>query len=63
MAWYAVTITETLERVVDIEADDRGQAVDLVEKMYDNEEVVLDAHDWIATEIGVAAELRWRDAE
>lgn len=46
MPRYAVTITETLERVVRITADSWLEAEQMVEEQYDKQEVVLDAGDF-----------------
>ena len=53
MKTYAVVITETLQRIITINADNEGDALDKVQEMYDNEEIVLDSSDYQDTEIEV----------
>lgn len=50
---YMVEITETLSRVVVIDADDGDDAVDIVERAYSNEDIVLDAEDFKDVEISI----------
>lgn len=45
MSKYAVRITETLEREVEIEADNDLDALFKVRELYDDEKIVLDADD------------------
>ena len=47
---YQVEITETLQRIVTVEAEDELSAVLTVEQLYKNEEIVLDSSDYIDTE-------------
>ena len=46
MAKFKVEITETLRRVVEVEAANICEAADIVEDMWKNSEVVLDADDF-----------------
>lgn len=48
---YKVTVTETLQRSVTITADNELDAVQKVQDMYDNEEIVLDYRDYTDTNI------------
>ena len=50
---FTVEITETLQRQVEVEAEDEFEAEDIVREMYRNEEIVLDAEDYIDTEFEV----------
>lgn len=43
---FSVKVTETLERIVKVDAQDANEAVALVEDMYRNEEIVLDYNDF-----------------
>lgn len=45
MKIYNVEIIENLSRVVEVEADNYDTAKDIVQKKYDNEEIVLDWND------------------
>ena len=42
---------ETLEKVIEVEAPSREEAVQEVEKLYNNEEIVLGAEDFTIAEI------------
>ena len=53
MKTYNIEITETLQRTITINADNEGEALDKVQEMYDNEEIVLDWGDYQDTEIEV----------
>ena len=54
MKTYRVVVTETLQRTVYIDAKSAEEALDKVQEMYDNEEIVLDWGDYQDTEIEVA---------
>ena len=43
---YTIEITETLKKTVTIQAETASDAYDLVENMYNNEEIVLDSTDY-----------------
>ena len=51
MASYYVTVKETLARIVTVEADSPDAAEAIVQKMYDNSEIVLSADDFDGVEI------------
>lgn len=53
MKKFTVEITETLQRQVEVEAEDDNEAISKVEEMYRNEEVVLDSGDYIDTEFNL----------
>ena len=44
---YKICITETLARTISVLADNSCEALEKVEKMYDDEDIVLDADDFI----------------
>ncbi len=50
MKKYKVTITETLERAVEVEAEDYEDAIDSVESEYHSGNIVLYAEDYTGTE-------------
>ena len=50
---YKIEITETLSRIVDIEADSEEGALEKVRQAYKREEIVLNADDYLDTEIEV----------
>lgn len=53
MKKFTVEITETLQRQIEVEAVDENEAISKVEKMYRDEEVVLDSGDYIDTEFNI----------
>ena len=46
---YEIEIEEALQRVVKVKAFNLSEAIDKVKDKYDNEEIVLDASDYIDT--------------
>lgn len=53
MKKYNVEIEETLSKIISIESETKEEAISKVEEMYDNEEIVLTADDYIDTEFNV----------
>ena len=53
MKKYKVTITETLERVVEVEAEDYEEAVDIIGDEYRNGEIILCSDDYTGTDFNV----------
>lgn len=51
MKRYQVRITETLERVVEVDAEDWADAKAKVKHWYDTEDIVLDSNDFQGVEI------------
>lgn len=49
MPKFKVIITETLERVVEVTAPDETRAMEIVFDQYSEQEIVLDADDYIDT--------------
>lgn len=43
---YNVTITETLQRTIFVEADNEQEALNMVQDDYDNDNIVLDYSDF-----------------
>lgn len=50
MKKYRIEVEETLERVVEVEANSVDEAIDKVHEMYKNEEIVLDENDFMDVE-------------
>lgn len=48
-----VEITEILQRTVEVDAEDLKDAINKVEELYKNEEIILDYSDYISTEFNV----------
>ncbi len=44
---FTVTVTETLQREVSVNANSLEEARDIVELMYNNSEIILDAEDLV----------------
>ena len=57
MKKYTIEITETLTRIVSIEADTEYEAERIVREKYKNCEIVLDADDFVDYEIHVCEEV------
>ena len=53
MKTYRVVVTETLQRIVYIDAKSAKEAKDVAEERYRNEEIVLDSSDYQDTKIEV----------
>ena len=53
MTKYRIEVTEVLSRIVETEAENEDEAVEMVRQMYRNCELVLDASDYVETEIRV----------
>lgn len=53
MMKYRIEITETLSRTVDVEAENEEVALEKVRQMYRNSAIILDASDYLETEISV----------
>ncbi|MBO6287035.1 MAG: DpnD/PcfM family protein [Prevotella sp.] len=51
MKKFRIEITEVLSRIVEIEAENEDDAVETVWQMYRNCDVILDASDYVETEI------------
>ena len=56
MKEFDVTITETLEKNVKVEAESRQEAEDAVKKAYYNSEYVLDAENFTGVQFATQAE-------
>ena len=54
MKTYKVVVTETLQRIVYVDAKSAEEAKDKAEERYRNEEIVLDWGDYQDTKIEVA---------
>ena len=51
-----IEITETLQRIIEVEATSAEDALDIIIKKYKNSEIILDADDYIDTEFNVLSE-------
>ncbi len=57
MKKYRVTIIETLKRNIIVEADDGDEAIDKVDDMVRNSDIVLDADDYFDSDYAIEIEL------
>jgi hypothetical protein len=53
MTKYRIEVTEVLSRIVETDAENKDDAVEMVRQMYRNCELVLDASDYVQTEFSV----------
>jgi hypothetical protein len=51
MKTFKIEISETLSRVIEIEADTVDDAISIVNEKYKSEEIILDESDYIEYEI------------
>lgn len=63
MKTYEVTITETLQKTVEVEAKNREEAERLVEKRWNDSEYILDAEAFKGVDFSARANERSRDYE
>ncbi|MGL5086812.1 MAG: DpnD/PcfM family protein [Clostridium sp.] len=56
MKKYSFLVEEILGRIVTVEAGDTGEALDIVERMYADEEIVLTAEDFSSHSIRLEEE-------
>lgn len=57
MKEYAVKITEILEKVVYVQADNPLEAEELVQEQYNRSEYILDAENFVGVEIATEREV------
>lgn len=50
---YKVEVKETLLRIVEVDADSENDAVEKVSALYEREEIVLGADDYVDTDINI----------
>jgi hypothetical protein len=50
METFKIEVKETLSRIIEIEANSCEEAFLIIEDLYKNQEIVLDADDFIETE-------------
>ena len=53
MKKYRIEVTEVLSRIIEMDAENEDEAVEMVRQMYRNCDLVLDASDYVETEISV----------
>lgn len=50
METFKIEVKETLSRVIEIEANSADEAFSKIQDLYEKEEIVLDADDYVETE-------------
>ena len=50
---YIIEITETLQRQIEVEAQNESEVINLIKEKYKNEEIILSEQDFIDYEIDV----------
>jgi hypothetical protein len=50
MKTFYISVTETLNRIVEVHAEDSSEALQKAEEAYYNEEIVLDSEDFVNTD-------------
>ena len=50
---YIIEITETLQRQIEVEAQNESEAINLIKEKYKNEEIILSEEDFIDSEIDI----------
>ena len=63
MKTYEVTITETLQKAVEVEAASRAEAQELVEQKWNDSEYILDADSFVGVDFSARSNQRSRDYE
>ena len=63
MKTYEVTITETLQKTVEVEANSREEAERLVEQRWNDSEYILDADSFVGVDFSARSNERSRDYE
>lgn len=63
MKTYEVTITETLQKTVTVEANSREEAEQQVEENWNNSEYIFDADSFVGVDFAVRTNERSREYE
>lgn len=63
MKTYQVTITETLQKTVEVEANSKEEAEELVERKWNDSEYVLDAEAFVGVDFSAVSQQRSREYE
>ena len=56
MKTYYIRVTETLDRIVEVHAEDLSEALQKAEDAYYNGEIVLDSEDYVDTQFNDVTE-------
>lgn len=63
MKTYQVTITETLQKTVEVEANSKEEAEELVERKWNDSEYILDAEAFVGVDFSAVCQQRSREYE
>lgn len=63
MKTYQVTITETLQKTVEVEANSKEEAEELVERKWNDNEYILDAEAFVGVDFSAVSQQRSREYE
>ena len=63
MKTYQVTITETLQKTVEVEANSKEKAEELVERKWNDSEYILDAEAFVSVDFSAVSQQRSREYE
>ena len=63
MKTYQVTITETLQKTVEVEANSKEKAEELVERKWNASEYILDAEAFVGVDFSAVSQQRSRKYE
>lgn len=63
MKTYQVTITETLQKTVEVEANSKEKAEELVEIKWNDSEYILDAEAFVGVDFSAVSQQRSREYE
>ena len=58
---YKVTITETLQKEIEVEASSKEEAIYQIKQQYKNEKIVLTADDYVYTDFNVIFQDKHKD--
>lgn len=61
MKKFNIEITETLQRQIEIEAEDYDEAMKIIKDKYHNSEIVLDSNDYIDTDFRLITRTRSKE--
>lgn len=61
MKKFNIEITETLQRQIEIEAEDYDEAIKIIKERYHNSEIVLDFNDYIDTDFRLITNQRSKE--
>jgi len=53
MKTYKLEITETLQRIIEVEASTEKEALDKIRKLYKEEKIILDSSNYVDTEFTI----------